>query len=70
MLEEDCCMIDNEVIRNILKRRTIRRFKKEQIGREELETILSAGLHAPSAGGRQGESYSLMAPQWGQTPLL
>lgn len=47
-------MITNEVINNILTRRSIRRFKPEQIREEELETILEAGLYAPSAGGRQG----------------
>lgn len=38
----------------MLKRRSIRRFRKEQINDEELDTILHAGLYAPSAGGRQG----------------
>lgn len=47
-------MITNEVIKNMLERRTIRRFREEQISEEELETILQAGLYAPSAGGRQG----------------
>ena len=47
-------MIDNAVIQNILGRRTIRRFRTEQIREEELDTILQAGLYAPSAGGRQG----------------
>ena len=42
------------MIDNILRRRSIRRFRPEQIGEEELETILEAGLYAPSAGGRQG----------------
>lgn len=47
-------MIRNEVIDTILKRRTIRRFAPGQISEDELSAILSAGLHAPSAGGRQG----------------
>lgn len=47
-------MINNEVIENMLKRRTIRRFSDKQISEEELETILQAGMYAPSAGGRQG----------------
>ena len=42
------------VINNILTRRTIRRFLDRQIGEEELQTVLEAGLYAPSAGGRQG----------------
>lgn len=47
-------MIRNAVIDNMLKRRSIRRFRQEQISEEELATILQAGLYAPSAGGRQG----------------
>lgn len=47
-------MIDNAVIRNMLERRSIRRFRQEQIKEEELDTILQAGMYAPSAGGRQG----------------
>lgn len=47
-------MITNAVINNILERRAIRRFRDEQISEEELDTMLQAGLYAPSAGGRQG----------------
>lgn len=47
-------MITNAVTENMMKRRAIRRFKPEQITEEELDTILNAGLYAPSAGGRQG----------------
>ncbi len=47
-------MINNAVIDNMLKRRSIRRFRQGQISGEELDAILQAGLHAPSAGGRQG----------------
>ena len=44
----------NAVMENILTRRTIRRFRSEQIREEELQTVLEAGMYAPSAGGRQG----------------
>lgn len=44
----------NEVLENIMTRRTIRRFREEQVGEEELQAVLDAGLYAPSAGGRQG----------------
>ncbi|WP_302363111.1 nitroreductase family protein [uncultured Alistipes sp.] len=43
----------NEVIENILSRRTIRHYKTEQIKEEELNLILQAGLYASTAGGRQ-----------------
>lgn len=42
------------MLETILHRRSIRRFKKEQIKEDELQEILRAGLYAPSAGGRQG----------------
>lgn len=44
----------NAVLENILTRRTIRRFQTRQIGEEELQAVLNAGMYAPSAGGRQG----------------
>lgn len=44
----------NEVLENMMTRRTIRRFKEEQINEEELQAVLDAGMYAPSAGGRQG----------------
>lgn len=43
----------NEVMKNILERRSIRHFRPERIKPEELEQILQAGLWAPNAGGRQ-----------------
>ena len=44
----------NEVLENMMTRRTIRRFREEQINEEELQAVLNAGMYAPSAGGRQG----------------
>lgn len=41
----------NDIIKNILERRSIRKFKLEQLTREHLNTILEAGLYAPCAGG-------------------
>ncbi|MDR1641307.1 MAG: nitroreductase family protein [Clostridiales bacterium] len=43
----------NQVIDTMVKRRTIRKFKADQISDEELNAILEAGLHAPNAGGGQ-----------------
>ena len=39
----------NEVLKTIARRRSTRRFKADQIGPEELEAILAAGLQAPTA---------------------
>ncbi|GHT34456.1 NAD(P)H nitroreductase [Planctomycetales bacterium] len=43
----------NETIKTILTRRSIRKYKPEQFSAEILQQILDAGLHAPSAMGRQ-----------------
>jgi nitroreductase len=43
----------NDVINNMIERRSIRKYKAEQITEAELEAILQAGIYAPSAGGRQ-----------------
>ncbi|MDE7281028.1 MAG: nitroreductase family protein [Ruminiclostridium sp.] len=39
----------NEVIQNILTRRSVRGFTDQPISREDLELIIKAGLYAPSA---------------------
>lgn len=41
----------NEKIQALLERRSIRSYKEEQISEEELNTILKAGLYAPSGMG-------------------
>jgi len=43
----------DELVRNIVERRTIRKYQPEQIREDLLEQILQAGLFAPNAGGNQ-----------------
>lgn len=43
----------NETIRLMINRRTIRRYRSEQLPGDALDAILEAGVHAPNAGGRQ-----------------
>lgn len=43
----------NETIKSILTRRSVRKYKTDQIPRETMEQIIQAGLYAPSAMGRQ-----------------
>ena len=43
----------NDIVNLMKQRRTIRKYKSRQISERELDAILEAGLHAPSAGGRQ-----------------
>lgn len=43
----------NETIKTILTRRSIRKYKSEQIPDDIMKQIVEAGLYAPSAMGRQ-----------------
>lgn len=45
--------MDNEVLRNIRERRSIRRYKSEQVSDEELKAVLEAGTWAPTGHGTQ-----------------
>ena len=47
----------NETLNTLLTRRSIRKFKPEQIKAEELAAVLEAGTYAPSGGGRQGNLF-------------
>lgn len=49
-----------ETIKDLLSRRSCRSFKKEQITEEELYTILSAGIYAPSGLGKQSPRIVVM----------
>lgn len=42
-----------DMLELIKKRRSIRKYQREQIGLPDLEKIIEAGLYAPNAGGRQ-----------------
>ncbi|MDR0324934.1 MAG: nitroreductase family protein [Oscillospiraceae bacterium] len=51
----------NDIVKMMTERRTIRRFRPEQISEKELNAILEAGLHAPNGGG--GQSAIIVACQ-------
>lgn len=51
--------MENEVMKTIMHRRSIRRFEQEQIQEAALQQILQAGMYAPSAGGRQGVIFAV-----------
>ena len=46
-------MTDNEVLKAIRERRSIRRYKEQQITDDELTTVLEAGTWAPTGHGTQ-----------------
>ena len=48
----------NSVIDNIMTRRSIRSFKEQQITRDELNTILTAGSYAPSGMALQSWKFT------------
>lgn len=41
-------MMDNEVLKALHERRSVRKYKPEQITDEELLTVLEAGTYAPT----------------------
>ena len=43
----------NETLRTLTERRSCRSYRQEQIRDEELQTVLNAGMYAPSAMGKQ-----------------
>lgn len=45
--------MDNEVLKALRERRSIRSFKAEQITNEELQTVLESGTWAPTGKGLQ-----------------
>ncbi|MEI6100353.1 MAG: nitroreductase family protein [Eubacteriales bacterium] len=50
----------NEVLTAIKNRRSIRKYKEEQIGEQELQYILEAGLYAPSAHNDQSWHFTVI----------
>lgn len=48
----------NDIIENILTRRSIRAFKEDQIPEENLNTILVAGSYAPNGMGMQNWKFT------------
>lgn len=44
----------NETIRTLFEKHTIRKYLPDSVDRTALETIVQAGLRAPSSGGTQG----------------
>lgn len=50
----------NEVIQNILNRRSVRVYKEDQLKPEDLEQILKAGLYAPSACNTQPWHFTVL----------
>lgn len=56
--------MNNEVLKNIKTRRSIRKYKAEQIKETELHAVLEAGTYAPSGRGMQ--SPILVAVQNGE----
>ena len=52
--------MENEVIKAIRNRRSTRKYKDKQIGEEELQTLLDAGIQAPSANNSQSWHFTVI----------
>jgi nitroreductase len=50
----------NEVLRAIESRRSVRRYKPDQIKDEDMEAIIRAGLYAPSAKNQQSWHFTVI----------
>ncbi|MVX62445.1 nitroreductase family protein [Clostridium chromiireducens] len=50
----------NEILQNIVSRRSVRDFKEEQIKDEELRLILEAGTYAPSGMNKQSWQFTVV----------
>ncbi|MCD5425459.1 MAG: nitroreductase family protein [Methanosarcinaceae archaeon] len=53
-------MTDNECLKIIENRRTIRKFKNETIGKKETDILLDAAHMAPSAGNLQARDFIII----------
>jgi len=52
--------MENEVLKSIKNRRSTRKYKEEQISEEELQTLLDAGIQAPSANNSQSWHFTVI----------
>ena len=50
----------NEVLENIKKRRSIRKYLKDQIKDEELDVIIEAAIYAPTGGNQQPWHFTII----------
>ncbi len=50
----------NEVLKAIKSRRSIRKYRSEQIKQEELEMIIEAGIYAPSGHNLQPWRFTVV----------
>jgi nitroreductase len=53
----------NDVLKTIKSRRSVRKYKQEQISREELDAILEAGMYAPTAHNEQPWHFTVVQNQ-------
>ncbi|MDS0524674.1 nitroreductase family protein [Clostridium sp. SHJSY1] len=50
----------NQILNNILTRKSTRTFKEEQISTKDLNIILKAGIHAPSGMNKQSWQFTVV----------
>jgi nitroreductase len=50
----------NETVKSIMERRSVRKFKPQQIAEQELDHIITCGLYAPSAKNSQNWHFAVI----------
>ena len=55
--------MENESIKTLLTRRSVRKFKPDHISEEEMDIILEAGKFAPTGRGTQGTKFVVVRNQ-------
>ena len=50
----------NETVKTIMERRSIRKYKPQQISDQDLDCIITCGLHAPSARNTQNWHFNVI----------
>ncbi|GHV35504.1 nitroreductase [Synergistales bacterium] len=50
----------NDVLRTILERRSIRKYKPDGVSRSDIETVVTAALYAPTGGGAEPWHFTVI----------
>lgn len=60
---QDCCKKGNDVIENIMSRRSIRKYLAKPVEHEKLATVAKCGINAPSALNQQSWAVRVVEDQ-------
>jgi nitroreductase len=63
-------MIENDTIKNIMRRYSCRKYSDEPVTGEELETVLEAGKYAPNAKNGQAWHFTVIRTEEGRQKAI